>query len=199
MTVFLYPATGGSSWKKIENELMAVDKSGWLYAIANDKKSLSVLQSKDKGKSWQSIADKVPVRVEQINDLAVSVNPGRKVYLATDKGLIVVKNEKWSWINPNSGLSEDDYGLNVISSVAVDPNTPDLIYAGRRSPGWGESNGIFMSSNGGETWENITHNLGPYLSVWAIKINPINSAVYIGTSLGTFRLEGDRTAKARTN
>jgi hypothetical protein len=56
---------------------------------------------------------------------------------------------------------------------------------------YGHSNGIFASQNKGDTWKNITYNLGPEFSTWAISVNPHNERVYIGSTHGIWYLEKD--------
>lgn len=46
-----------------------------------------------------------------------------------------------------------------IHRVIIDPNNPDIVYAGAQGPAWGEteSRGVFKTIDGGETWEKILY------------------------------------------
>jgi hypothetical protein len=123
-----------------------------------------------------------------VKQIAVAPDDPDRIYLATSNGLWLFDGERWTVKNARDGLAKDFFGMCFLNSVAVDPNNPELVYVGRRAPGCGQSNGIFRSTDRGVTWENITSNLGPELTVWSVQISPVDSAVYIGTSLGTFRL-----------
>jgi hypothetical protein len=48
---------------------------------------------------------------------------------------------------------------------------------------------VFLSKDRGETWNDITGNLGPALTVFEISIQPVSGRPFIGTSLGTWKLK----------
>jgi len=187
----------GKTWKKSNYSIRAIDKKGRLYALKNQGDKTVVIRSGDRSNSWLTIADDIPISSKKINSLAVSSGVDPVIYLATNVGVYVINSAtgKWELKNNKNGLDKDDYGLLVVSGVVVDPKNSDIVYAARRSPGYGESNGIFLSNDGGNSWKNITNNLAPYLTVWSIKINPYTGTVYIGTSLGSFRLRNLISAK----
>lgn len=77
----------------------------------------------------------------------------------------------WTPLGPDGGS---------VWALAVDPADPDVVYAGT-------TNGMFKSTDGGETWTAISRGLGPE-GVWvrAILVRP--GAVYIGTEAhGAFK------------
>jgi photosystem II stability/assembly factor-like uncharacterized protein len=80
------------------------------------------------------------------------------------------------------------FGLNLVRAVAVDPNRPEILYAGKWSAGRGSSNGVFRSTDSGASWANISANLGPELEIGSIFVDPADSTVYIGSYLGTWKL-----------
>jgi hypothetical protein len=101
--------------------------------------------------------------------------------------VLIYGGSTWKLRNEKNGLAKDAGGRCYISCIAIDPNNTKLLYAGRRAPGFGQSNGIFRSIDSGMTWNSISDNLGQEISVWAIKIDPKDSTVYIGTSQGTWK------------
>jgi hypothetical protein len=50
------------------------------------------------------------------------------------------------------------------------------------------SNGIFTSNDSGETWVNITGNLGRGAYVWSLHVDAPNATLYAGTALGLHKL-----------
>lgn len=72
-----------------------------------------------------------------------SVNYGDGVYKSTDGG------KTWK----NMGLKNSEH----IAKVIVDPRNSDVIYVAAYGPLWSEGGdrGIYKSTNGGETWEQI--------------------------------------------
>jgi hypothetical protein len=65
-----------------------------------------------------------------------------------------------NWEDISAGLSQDSY--NYVYSLAIDPNSPDKMYAGC-------SNGFFKSTNGGQNWVNM--NAG-FNNICAIVLDP---------------------------
>ena len=129
----------------------------------------------DAGKTWTflGLADTRQisrVRVHPTNPNLVYVaaqghvwgpNPERGVYRSKDGG------KNWSKI-----LFRDD--STGVTELAMDPSNPDVLYAGfwqvYRKP-WtlesgGKGSGMFKSTNGGDTWTEITRNKGLPAGLW---------------------------------
>ena len=67
-------------------------------------------------------------------------------------------------------------------TVAIDPNRPEIVYAGMLSSGipcaW-------RSLDGGGSWEDITHNL-PRTGLGAMAVNPHTGELFKGSGVGTW-------------
>lgn len=95
---------------------------------------------------------------------ATAFPPSLGVMKSTDGG--------GTWAAKNSGLESTT--LNI-TALAVSATDAALVYAGTRG------SGLFKSTNGGDSWTNITGNL-PSLSVHAIGLSPTNPGlVYAAT------------------
>lgn len=72
-----------------------------------------------------------------------SISPGDGLYKSTDGG------KNWKKI----GFEESDH----ISSIQINPNNSDEVYVGILGPLWGdhEERGVYKTSDGGETWEQL--------------------------------------------
>ncbi len=100
-------------------------------------------------------------------------SPDRGLYQSSDGGKTW---EKILYIDENTGCSD----------VAIDPQNPDILYAGmwefRRTP-WsfssgGKGSGLFRSSDGGKTWAKITKDLPEgILGRIAISVSPVKSDI----------------------
>ncbi len=76
--------------------------------------------------------------------------------------------------------------FHAVRSVAVDPNFPNIIYAGTFEMGLPS---VFRTVDGGDTWEDITNNL-PRGRVGAISVNPHTGELYRGSPNGTWIFPG---------
>jgi hypothetical protein len=83
-------------------------------------------------------------------------------------------NSGGNWTPVNSGLPSDP----SVFALAIDPKTPDTLYAGV----W--NRGVFKSTNGGETWAPVNNGLTNTL-VLALAIDPKTPTnLYAGTNGG---------------
>jgi hypothetical protein len=105
--------------------------------------------------------------------------------------------------NPRWQFTSNAFLTNAIGTIAIDPNNPDVVYAGTGEPNASADSaaglGIYRSSDGGATWRHLSSTLnfagpsGPVtiadgfnnLSIGDIKFDPVNShTFYVATTLG---------------
>jgi photosystem II stability/assembly factor-like uncharacterized protein len=73
-----------------------------------------------------------------------------------------------------------------VTSVAIDPSRPDVVYAGVSKPGpLYPDGGVFRTSDGGQTWEGIGVGL-PDSGVLQIVVEPSGNGIHAGTSAGVY-------------
>ena len=189
---------GGCHWIKLKESVRAVYRKNGdiVYAISASSTGKAVVKkSIDRGTSWKSPYGIPAFNKKGVYEIAVAPDDQDRLYVATTSGIWVYHGGRWRQRGPRDGLAKDAFGWLFVKCICVDPNNPKVIYAGRWAPSRGQSNGIFRSTDGGITWKNISWNLGPELSVGSVSVSPLDSAVYIGTSLGTWKYEGDETQK----
>ncbi len=163
------------------------------------------------GGLWSSINADIAVQ-HDIRANTLAVDPAnasnRRIYLSTaSSGLFYspTANIDWnnialstlSWTSISAGLSNE-----FIYALAIDPNNPDILYAGSRG------SGMFKSIDRGASWFAINSGLkndalaNDIVHVNTIAINPNDSSlVYAGTETrGVFRsLDGGSTWAAVNN
>lgn len=129
-----------------------------------------------------------------INQIAIDPINENKIYAAVrGKGIYVTTNTTAKGgaaflRNEAHGIEKDQFGQVNILCVVTDPNHSHIVYAAAGLPNRGQSNGVFRSTNGGNTWTNITGNLGPQLNVSSLSVNPFDSYVYLGSYVGSWKL-----------
>ncbi len=109
--------------------------------------------------------------------LAIAVHPtdSKLLYLGSfGRGVFRSKDGGKVWITSNDGLENLQ-----VQSLAIDPVTPTLLYAGTDA-------GVFTSANGGEQWALASKDLAER-NIRALAIVPSNPArLYAGTDTGVF-------------
>ncbi len=210
----------GASWQPISDKYFKTASVGAIAVADSDSNVIyvgmgegcvrgnasngdGVYKSLDGGQTWRNIGLQNTyhigaVRVHPKNPDIVYVaalghlwgpNPERGVYRSTDGGAT------WKLIlsrGPDAGAID----------IAMDPNNPRVLFAGlwqvRRNP-WhfdsgGPGSGLFKSTDGGDTWKDISHAPGLPKGVEGrigVTISPVNServwAIVEATDGGVFR------------
>ena len=178
----------GRNWQRLTEAVRAMSQDGKrLYSLRkkNDKQT-TILISRDQGAHFiPEIVLDIPVHA--INQIVVT--PSQTILLSTTEGVYLIEKQHVELRDHRHGLAKDSFGTMYTQCISYDPNNPDRVFAGRRALGFGNGNGVFISLDKGRHWQDANFNLSPGMTVYAIKINPFDSSVFIGTSFGTFRME----------
>ncbi len=101
-----------------------------------------------------------------------------QTYYAGFQNVVKSTDNGFTWMPISSFPPPPNFYGNELSALAVSKSDPDVIYAGRRvryeyaNPG-----AVFMTTNGGSTWTDVTNGLPDSLYYTSIEINPVNSAI----------------------
>ena len=114
--------------------------------------------------------------------ISVPETDASTVYVARRRAIYKGVDFAADWINISSGLpTSSSIG---ISYVATDPFNAQIVYV--TLSGYSDGNKVFKSTNGGQTWQNITGNL-PNIAVFCIEPErSANRGLYVGTEFGVF-------------
>jgi hypothetical protein len=99
-------------------------------------------------------------------------------------GVFKTNDAGQSWQPTGSGLNKDP----IVYTLAIDPKTPTILYAGTRKGGTLGGGGVFQSTDGGQSW--IEKNSGlKELYVYDLAIDPFEPHVlYAAThAMGVFK------------
>lgn len=166
----------GQSWRRMSGVTGVYSHdgvSGTLYGV--DDSARNIVFSEDDGLTWQ-----VLVRATDINkwwdevyvsDLAVD-SKNKIVYAATDWSKLYkidIQTRAVEEITKNvplglqkEGMPDGDKFNNYIerrlTTVAVDPNYPEIVYVGGAAYGYQSDSGLFRSCDGGKTFYTLTSN-----------------------------------------
>ena len=120
-----------------------------------------------------------------VNDVYIDPRDTNHVLLATDRGGVLLSEDAASSFTPaNQGFSG-----RKVEALLVDSSNPARLYAGVvNDKNYG---GVFVSSNGGERWEQMSDGLHGR-DVFALAESP-EGMILAGTNHGIFALESDAT------
>jgi len=174
---------------------------GWLTSLAfappntiyvgNDVGG--VFRSLDGGKSFEIINNGLQNYV--VLTIAVHPETPSTIYLGTSGGLYVsVDNgEHWKWSRVGFPPIEQYSWSAPISSLAIDPNNPEIIYAGV-----GDSNHhlhgqgtLYKSEDGGDHWSIVntgSANIHTKAIIYSILVHPQESnQIFVSTDYGVYK------------
>ncbi|WP_295103870.1 hypothetical protein, partial [uncultured Candidatus Kuenenia sp.] len=158
-----------------------------------------IQKSTDKGNTWSAtnLYPSIPVKsmnTAGIKQIAIDPTNQDRIYAAVrNEGIYIITDTSANggetiYRGNADGITKSRYGYEDINSVAVDQNNPNVVYAGAYASWYGQSNGVFRSTDYGMTWANINGNLGSDINIQGISVNPHNSYVYISSFSGTWKL-----------
>jgi photosystem II stability/assembly factor-like uncharacterized protein len=189
---------GGLNWRSVTRSLpldgaqlcaLALDP-GNSQTIYNST-DRGIFKSIDGGETWQRLRA-IPLDRGTAVALSVTVDPLQPDILYAGilqlNGILKSTDGGSTWVRVNNGLNWSWQGNSYVPGVrvlAINPENPDIIYAGTYE------DGVFKSVNGGNSWEPITSGM-PARYVTSLAIDPENpNHVYAGTLAGLFEITFD--------
>jgi photosystem II stability/assembly factor-like uncharacterized protein len=146
-----------------------------------------IFHSTNGGASWTSTGQQQGVSNRPIRALALDPADPQRVYAAPELGgLWWSEDGGATWESREAAVTDPQSGQPaVITSLAVDPVTPTVLYAATRAvstvPATGTLRGVLRSTNRGSSWSPLPNGLHG-LSTQALLIDPLRpSTIYVGT------------------
>ena len=153
------------------------DKAGTQFYILINSETMGMILHLDGSTGIQQVC-KLPDNLITINLLAIDPRDSSRLIISSPgNGLFTSRDGCQSWLPSNIGL-----GSLFVNTLAIDPNNPNTIYAGT-------DGGAYISTDGGQTWNQINDGLLGATVVYSIVVDK-DSNVYAATPYGIFKLEG---------
>ncbi len=147
-----------------------------------------VWKTTDAGTTWQNISDGY-FNTTGIGAIAVAPSDPNTIYIGT--GESPVRGVKTShgdgvYKSTDAGASWTHLGLEAtrhISRIIVDPRDPDRVYLAAQGNPWGpnEERGIYLSEDGGQTWEKILY-VNEDAGIVDLTVDATNPSIMMATS-----------------
>ena len=206
------PSIGPQSKPRVSWSPIGPGGGGWLTAITvvDDAANTiyvgcdvgGVYKSTDHGESWE--IKNAGFSIYYVEDIAYDPRTPSTLYAATRGGIYKSTDGGDHWVSKRSGFPPvDEYSFSApISDILVDPNSPNILYAGVGIPraGYGELEGyhwqtsgvrgaIYKSADFGENWTLIQGTgIDSTAMVYSLAIDPEDSnLLYAATSTGIYR------------
>jgi hypothetical protein len=181
---------GGSTWNTKTTGINTNENGNFYPPFVMDPSNSSrlvlglsnIYETTNKGDSWTALGS-FPGSV--VDSIGLAASDSNTIYAANDNHVYLTTNHGSTWTqvtDPDpSGLLES------YTDLKVDPAHPNIAYvvASADSAYTGAGNHVWMTSNSGSTWTNITSNL-PDSPVMSIVLDSSSSTLYVGTTMGVY-------------
>jgi photosystem II stability/assembly factor-like uncharacterized protein len=130
--------------------------------------SYGMFKSTDGGSTWTEINGGLEDADRNINCIAVHPADENTVYIGTFlDGVFKSTDGGETWLAASNGLMSED-----IRSLAIDPDDPDIIYAGL-----GNGVGLYKSTDGGQNWSATSDGIVVECPSYLQRIGQVNPGV----------------------
>jgi len=178
----------GKNWTKLTRDIAAVyaGNGDTVYSFDSKGGETRVYRSNDRGVRWKQVGSAIPA--SGTHEITVDPVNADRIYVPANNGLNIWDGTQWIVSDESNGLLKDWYGQYSLRNVAIHPADCNVIFVAHLASRIGFTRGVFVSRDGGESWTDISANLGPEMAVWAMAVDPRHDRLYIGTSEGTWFL-----------
>src|SRR5271166_2398840 len=150
------------------------------WALFNDNEG-GVFRSDDGGHTWRELTG---VHGKSIRALAMAPSDHNTLAIGALDGVFRSRDDGATWqrISPENPFAiENHSSLRNFVSVAIDPQNPDVLYAGTRHLPW-------KTSDGGVNWHNLKEGILDDSDVFSIIVDPkVPSRVYASACSGIYK------------
>ncbi len=176
---------GGITRRAVGNPSSGQGKAAWeAPLLMNPLKQMEVYHFSDKmytsedfGQTWRLTGSP---QIGLITEAAIAENNGDIIAVSRGGNLQLTTDGGANWTN-RSGLLPG----NTITDIAFDPNDDNTMYVTYNFYG-DDGKKIYVTYNQGQTWENITYNLGNMPLRTVVVDHSDSSYIYVGGEVGVY-------------
>lgn len=173
---------GGANFFGISDSI--TDAGGWVtpYAIHPTNTDIlyagygSVWKTTDGGLDWESVSPPGWT----IRNIAISKSAPDNIYYATYDNIYRSSDAGVTWNDVTSDLPAGA----SISGFTISPTNPDVVFL--TYSGFSAGNKVFVTSNGGTTWDNLSGNLPNIPANCVVYEEGSHAGIYVGTDNGIY-------------
>ncbi|HYD16651.1 MAG TPA: transcriptional regulator [Candidatus Nanoarchaeia archaeon] len=147
------------------------------WSVTRQTDAGDLFRSTDGGRTWRELPG---MRHKSIRALAIAPSDSRVLFVGALDGVHRSKNggDTWELISPPGHPD-----IRNIESLAVDPNSADIVYAGTWHLGW-------KTTDGGKNWKPIKNGVIDDSDVFSIIVDRlIPSTIYLSACSGIYKSE----------
>jgi photosystem II stability/assembly factor-like uncharacterized protein len=175
---------GAASFNSIKNNI--TETGDWVTPFVEDPVDPATIyagfeniwKSTDRGDNWAMISNFTGG--PKIQFIAVAPSDPNTIYIVKAGFPFKTSDGGNTW----NAISSDLPAAAYISSIAVDPTNPDIIWA--TISGYAANSKVFTSRNGGINWTNYSGTLPNIPANTIVYEKNSDEALYVGTDLGVF-------------
>lgn len=165
-------ATGGDDFVEVDHaryggsysdiQVLAFDPRNAKVAWAGDMGGIR--RSTDGGLNWRSVD--FPVGTANTRQIAIHPKTGT-VYVGAQNDLYRSEDDGATWKKVGGGLNGGP-----VRAIALDPNDPRRLFVSARAKPSGDVSAIYLSTDGGENFQDVSGKSLPWEPVQALAIDP---------------------------
>ena len=177
---------GGATWRALQRDGLGPRELSLLAVDPRNPNNLHAVgdlyyRSDDGGTTWKTPYVGQSLHNVGVGALALDPSEPATMYLGTDDARVFKSTDggaNWRDLNMSfrDPLSEDR-----VTALAVNPHARNKVYAGTDS-------GLFVSSDGGESWRHYKGGNLLARGIYDLAIDPSGRTLYIGGRAGVFEL-----------
>lgn len=176
---------GGQTRNRLQNVYRGKDVAAWVSPLVLDPLNSmhswhfaeGIEKSNDFGSTWSVYAEPL---IGIIEHAEIANNDNNIIVISRDENIYLSKNKGITFNQISDGLPDYNW-----TDLEFDPNRDStIVITNNKYSDNGEK--IFISHDLGETWDNITFNLGNLPIRSAIIDHSLERNIYVGTEIGVY-------------